>query len=34
MLPNEPAHFNDLYVVTDYMESDLHDVIRANPNMS
>ena len=34
MLPPKPTKFNDLYVVTDYMDSDLHDVIRCNPDIS
>lgn len=34
MLPTDPVGFNEIYVVTDYMESDLHDIIRINENIS
>eukprot|EP00347_Sterkiella_histriomuscorum_P003151 403365398 len=31
--PQDINNFNELYVVTDYMESDLHDIIRINNNI-
>lgn len=34
MLPSKLDSFTDLYVVTDYMDADLHDVIRVNKKMS
>lgn len=34
MLPKDPKDFNDICVVSDYMESDLHDVIRINDSIS
>lgn len=34
MLPSDRQNFNELYVVTDYMESDLHDIIRINDHIS
>lgn len=33
-LPPTPEKFNELYVVTDYMDSDLHEVIRINERVS
>ena len=33
-MPTKLDAFNELYVVTDYMDSDLHDVIRINKKMS
>jgi len=33
-LPSDPANFKELYVVTDYMDTDLHDVIRLNKTIS
>jgi serine/threonine protein kinase len=33
-LPKDPQTFNELYIVTDYMDTDLHDVIRLNPSIS
>lgn len=33
-LPTDPQNFNELYIVTDYMDSDLHDVIRRNAHIS
>lgn len=34
MIPEDIKSFNELYVVTDYMESDLHDIIRINDTIS
>ena len=34
MLPKDPYKYNELMMVTDYMESDLHDVIRMNKPLS
>lgn len=34
MLPSDRLGFNELYLVTDYMESDLHDIIRINDHIS
>lgn len=34
MLPSDSKQFNEIYVVSDYLESDLHDVIRINPKIS
>jgi serine/threonine protein kinase len=34
ILPSDPKEFNELYVVTDYLESDLHDVIRVNDEIT
>lgn len=34
ILPNDPSNFNELYIVTDYMDTDLHDVIRLNSKIS
>ena len=34
MMPSKLDSFTDLYVVTDYMDADLHDVIRINNRMS
>ena len=33
-MPSCPQSFNELYIVTDFMDTDLHDVIRLNPRMS
>ncbi len=33
-IPSDRIGFNELYVVTDYMEQDLHDVIRLNKNIT
>ncbi len=32
--PKDVEDFNELYVVTDFMDSDLHDVIRINKTLS
>jgi len=34
MLPSDRSGFNELYVVSDYLESDLHDIIRINDKIS
>lgn len=34
MPPVDPSSFNEMYIVTDYMDTDLHDVIRMNSNIS
>ena len=34
MIPKDHISFNELYLVTDYMESDLHDIIRINDSIS
>ncbi|KAH7352981.1 hypothetical protein KP509_19G073300 [Ceratopteris richardii] len=34
MLPPSPKHFKDIYVVFELMESDLHEVIKANPDLT
>ena len=34
MLPKDPNNFNDLVIATEYMESDLHNVIWVNKPMS
>lgn len=34
MLPKDPQNFNSLLIATEYMESDLHNVIRVNKEMS
>ena len=34
ILPSDPQNFNELYIVTDYMDTDLHDVIRLNSKIS
>ena len=33
-MPPSNTNFNDLYVTTDYMDSDLHEVIRINEKVS
>lgn len=33
-MPSDPVGFNEIYVVTDYMESDLHDIIRINETIT
>jgi len=34
MIPSDRHGFNEVYVVTDYMESDLHDIIRINEDIT
>jgi mitogen-activated protein kinase 1/3 len=34
ILPANPDKFNEVYIVQDYMNTDLHDVIRMNKNIS
>ena len=34
ILPSDIQSFGELYIVTDYMDTDLHDVIRLNSKIS
>jgi mitogen-activated protein kinase 1/3 len=34
MMPSDKHGFNEIYMVSDYMESDLHDIIRINDNIT
>ncbi|CDW82787.1 UNKNOWN [Stylonychia lemnae] len=34
MIPSDIKGFNELYIVSDYMDSDLHDIIRINENIT
>jgi serine/threonine protein kinase len=34
ILPSDRLGFNELYVISDYLESDLHDIIRINEKIS